>query len=130
MGCGCGLLGTICALNGSRLTCFGDVNPLAIKNAKLNSILLDLVGTSFYCGSLFENNIFGEKFDLVVFNPPSIPGVPANNSEAALIREDEIIKSFYDLVPSFYRKTGVLLCQGHLGLIVTCHQLIWPESST
>lgn len=112
LGCGSGLLGVVCALNGSQKICFGDINPLAVKNAKINSILFDLANTSFYCGSLFENNAFDEKFDLIIFNSPSISGIPANDSEAALVREDLIIESFYGLAPKFLKGDGCIIMPG------------------
>lgn len=112
LGCGTGLLGIVCALNGSRKMCFGDVNPVAVKNAKLNSILLDLINVSFYCGSLFENITFDEELDLIIFNPPSISGVPANDSEAALVREDTIIELFYAQVSNFLREDACIIMPG------------------
>ncbi len=112
LGCGCGLLGIICALRGAKRVHFSDINPQAVKNSRLNVVLLDINNASFSAGSLFENIPTKPKFDVIVFNPPSISGLPANTTEAALIREDKIITDFYEKFPGSLQKDGIVIMPG------------------
>jgi len=112
LGCGSGLLGIICSLNGSNTVSFSDINPSAVKNAKLNSILLDLNNVSFYTGSLFESISTENKFDVIIFNPPSISGTPTSNAESALIREDKMIHSLYESFSGYLKDGGVVIMPG------------------
>lgn len=112
LGCGCGLLGLICALSGARSVHFSDINPVAVKNSRLNSILLDVENVSFSTGDLFDGVFKGSVFDLIVFNPPTVAGLPANNAEAAFFREDRVITDFYKLFPDFLSKKGQVIIPG------------------
>jgi len=112
LGSGTGLLGVVCALNGSTSVHFADINPIAIKNSRLNGILMDVENSSFSCGSLFEQVLSSEGFDVVVFNPPSISGIPVNTYETALVREDRIISNFYESLPQYLRHEGIAIMPG------------------
>lgn len=112
LGCGCGLLGLVCAQNGAKRVHFADVNPAAVKNSKINAILLDVEDATFSIGNLFENIPAGSKFDMIVFNPPSINGLPANHTEAAFIREDEVIFNFYRLFSDYLKPDGSVIMPG------------------
>jgi len=112
LGCGCGLLGLVCALNGARKVHFSDINPVAVKNSRLNSILWEIGHASFSAGGLFENIPTRRRFDLIVFNPPSIEGIPLNSSEAAFIREDRVIQDFFRLFPNYLKKVGAVIIPG------------------
>lgn len=111
LGCGCGLLGLVCALHGAKSVHFSDINLSAVKNSRLNSILLGVNHVSFSTGDLFAN-IPPRKFDLIVFNPPSITGSPFTDSEAAFFREDRVIDDFYKLFPRYLRRKGVVIMPG------------------
>ncbi len=112
LGSGCGVLGAICSKYGAKNVHFSDINPTAVKNSQLNSILLDLKNVSFSCGDLFDNIPPDSKFDLIVFNPPNILGVPTDETQPALIREDIIILNFYENYKHFLKKNGVLILPG------------------
>lgn len=112
LGCGCGLLGLICAHNGSTEVHFADINVMAVKNSKLNAMLMDIDKTKFSCGSLFTQVPPDRKFDVVIFNPPSISGIPANTSETALVREDKVISTFYELLPEHLAPGGIVIMPG------------------
>lgn len=112
LGCGCGLLGIICALRGAERVSFSDVNSRAVKNSRLNATLLDVDNTSFSVGSLFDNIQAGDKFDVIVFNPPSITGSPANDAEAALVRQDRVIFNFYEMFPEHLQQGGMVIMPG------------------
>ncbi|MBE5951450.1 MAG: peptide chain release factor N(5)-glutamine methyltransferase [Lachnospiraceae bacterium] len=49
-----------------------DLLPLAVATAKKNAEKLD-ANVDFYCGDLFEAIPTGERFDIIVSNPPYIP---------------------------------------------------------
>jgi tRNA1(Val) A37 N6-methylase TrmN6 len=112
LGCGCGILGAICSKHGAGQVHFCDINPMAIKNSRINSILLDLKNVSFSCGDLFTCLPSNIKFDLIVFNPPNIPGTPQDNTQPALIREDRVILDFYKKFPCYLKKDGILILPG------------------
>lgn len=112
LGCGCGLLGLICALRGAKRVHFSDINPVAIENSRLNSILLGASNVGFSTGNLFDTLPAGSEFDLIVFNPPSITGVPSNPSEAAFVREDRVILDFFGLFPRYLREGGAVIMPG------------------
>lgn len=106
LGCGCGLLGLVCALHGAKKVHFSDINPAAVKNSRLNCLLLDIVNVTFSIGNMFDNIPPRRRFDLIVFNPPSITGIPVNYSEAAFIREDRVILDFYRNFPDYLKRDG------------------------
>lgn len=112
LGCGTGLLGIVCALNGSASVHFSDINPIAIKNSRLNVILMDVENSKFSCGSLFEQIPSPDGFDVIVFNSPSISGMPVNTYETALVREDRIISNFYESLPQYLRHDGIVIMPG------------------
>ncbi|MBU1200769.1 methyltransferase [Patescibacteria group bacterium] len=109
LGCGCGLLGLICALNGAKYVHFSDINPTSIKNTQLNALLLGVNNCSYYCGSLFENIPTDILFDHIIFNPPSISGKAKSTSELALIRDNKVISRFYKQFPKHLIKNGSVI---------------------
>lgn len=65
-----------------------DVNPAAVRCAQINALLNeveDRVGVRQ--GDLFEP-VKGERFDVVVFNPPFFRGEPASDLDRALWSND------------------------------------------
>lgn len=75
IGCGCGLLSLLAAkIGGESRGVATDINPFAIELSIRNAELNDLTGkVEFRLGNLFEPLQDGEKFDLIVFNPPYLP---------------------------------------------------------
>lgn len=85
LGTGCGLLAILAAGAGARVVAT-DISPLAIACARKNAVshgASDLI--DFRLGKLFEP-VDGERFDLVIFNPPYLP-----------VRDDEAIGTPIDL---------------------------------
>jgi len=72
LGTGCGLLAIIAAKMGASVIAT-DTNPLAIacamENARIHKVLDKI---DFRLGNLFAP-VKGEKFDLILFNPPYLP---------------------------------------------------------
>jgi release factor glutamine methyltransferase len=75
LGTGCGLLAILAAKAGGTVIAT-DINPSAIECARENA---EAHGVSdriyFRLGDLFEP-VSGERFDLIVFNPPYLPVQP------------------------------------------------------
>lgn len=112
LGCGCGFLGILCALNDAKKICFSDINPIAVKNSKLNTMLLGIKNASFVTGDLFGNIPANNQFDVIIFNSPTILGSPSNTSEAAFLRDDELIINFFKSFPKYLRRTGIVVMPG------------------
>jgi release factor glutamine methyltransferase len=76
----------VCALVAARSTPHVtgvDINPVAIRNSKANALLNGLdEETRFFQGDLFSP-IDGQRFDLVLFNPPFLSGPPKSDRDAA-----------------------------------------------
>lgn len=80
LGCGSGLISTLAAQKGARVTA-SDINPKAIKNAQLNAKQNGVEFTTIV-SDLFEN-IAQKQFDFIIINPPYYPKTPKNNEEEA-----------------------------------------------
>lgn len=111
LGCGCGILGIICALNGARKITFSDINPIAIKNSKINCKISDIKNAKFIESSLLDNHP-KKDYDVIIFNAPAISGVPKNNYEASFIRENKLMLEFFNIFPRYLRKNGILIMPG------------------
>jgi len=80
VGCGCGVIGLVCAKKETSVVCT-DVNPFAIENTKKNYIHnKELIKGYFDVrkGDLFSALKENEKFDVIVFNPPYLPSLKEN----------------------------------------------------
>jgi release factor glutamine methyltransferase len=81
LGTGCGLIALACAKAGAHVVA-SDVNPNAIRNCRLNlerNLPLLPRPLSIREGDLFSIVQPGERFNVVVFNPPYVP-VPQGES--------------------------------------------------
>ena len=75
LGTGCGLLSILAAKSGARVVST-DINPAAIECASENAVdngVSDLI--DFRLGDLFEP-VEGERFEVIIFNPPYLPVEP------------------------------------------------------
>lgn len=73
VGCGCGLVALLAARKAARVVAT-DLNPMAVEAAKMNVQANGLEAQiEVRLGDLFEPVRPGEKFDLIVFNPPYLP---------------------------------------------------------
>jgi methylase of polypeptide subunit release factors len=87
LGCGTGVVGLLAARAGAKVVSV-DLNPSAVRNAGLNALLNGLEGAiDVRKGDLFEA-VAGERFDLVVFNPPFFRGKPRDAYDMAWRSED------------------------------------------
>lgn len=75
LGTGCGLLAILAAKAGAQVVAT-DMNPAALECARENASSNKVANMIDFClGDLFEP-VAGERFDLVVFNPPYLPVDP------------------------------------------------------
>jgi len=87
LGTGCGIL-AIAAAQKTRNVVAVDINPEAVRCARINVILNGLEErVKVLAGDLFDP-VRGERFDLVVFNPPYLMGEPATPFEQSLFSRD------------------------------------------
>lgn len=87
MGTGSGV-GALSAARLARRVVAVDINPAAVRCARINVLLNELEGRVEVCqGDLF-GPVAGERFDVVLFNPPFFPGEPRDDLERALWSTD------------------------------------------
>ncbi len=85
-----------------------DLNPEAVRCARLNVLLNDLEGrVEIRSGDLFAP-VAGDRFDLVLFNPPFFRGPPADRLDRAW-RATDVIERFADGLGDAIRPTGEAL---------------------
>lgn len=72
LGTGCGLLAILAAEAGAKVVAT-DINPSALECARANAVTHGAADRiDFRLGDLFEP-VSGERFDLIIFNPPYLP---------------------------------------------------------
>jgi release factor glutamine methyltransferase len=89
VGTGSGLLAISAALAGAGHVTAVDLNPAAVLAARLNASLYGLAGKVIVAqGDMFEP-FRGERFDLVVCNPPYLKGEPTSPGTLAYMAGDD-----------------------------------------
>jgi HemK-related putative methylase len=87
MGTGSGVCALFAARHARRVVAV-DVSPAAVRCTRLNAVLNQLEERiDIRLGDLFEP-VAGERFDLVLFNPPFLIGIPKDHRDAAWRSED------------------------------------------
>lgn len=107
MGTGSGIGAVFAARRGYRVTAV-DVNPHAVRCARINALLNGL-GERIEVreGDLFSA-VAGERFDLVLFNPPFFRGAPRGPLDAAW-RSHDVIERFAAGLPAVLAPGGQAL---------------------
>jgi len=72
LGCGCGVQGLFAAAHSQRVVAT-DISDSAVKYARINAALNDIDNIEVRTGDRF-NPVRGDKFDLIISNPPFVPG--------------------------------------------------------
>ncbi|KYH38807.1 MAG: methyltransferase [Candidatus Hecatellales archaeon B24] len=94
LGCGTGILGLLAARKARRVVAV-DVNPKAVECTRFNAEANGLEAkVDVRLGSLFQPLKPGEAFNLILFNPPYLPGKPRNPSEAGWLDSGETALKF------------------------------------
>lgn len=92
LGTGTGIVAIFAARRGYGVVGV-DINPEAVRCARLNLLLNNLEGrVEIRAGDLFTP-VAGERFDLVLFNPPFYRGTPADPLDQAW-RATDVIERF------------------------------------
>ncbi len=107
LGTGSGVAAVFAARHGCAVVAT-DVNPAAVRCAKVNALLNGLESRiEVRQGDLFAP-VKGERFDLILFNPPYLAGNPKNAFERALF-EGDVISRFAAEVDAHLAAGGEIL---------------------
>jgi release factor glutamine methyltransferase len=92
MGTGSGV-GAVFAAKYARRVVAVDINPAAVRCAGVNTLINGMEGrVDLRHGDLFAP-VHGEKFDLILFNPPFVRGAPADDRDRAW-RSSDVAERF------------------------------------
>lgn len=92
MGTGSGVCAVLAARHARRVVAV-DINPEAARCAKINALLNRVEHKiEVRCGDLFAS-VAGERFDLVLFNPPFLQGIPRDHRDRAW-RSSDVAERF------------------------------------
>jgi HemK-related putative methylase len=110
LGTGSGIIGLAAARAGAEVTST-DINPAAVRCAKENAAA---AGFKTRCieSDLFDN-LKGDRFDVVAWNPPFFPKAPANIAEAAFYAGEN-----HNVIRRFAREVRVQLMPGGLIFLI------------
>ena len=107
MGTGSGVCALFAARHASRVVAI-DINAAAARCARINSLLNHLDSRiEVRHGDLFEPAA-GERFDLILFNPPFVIGEPRNDRERAWLSTD-VAQRFADGLHRHLKPGGAAL---------------------
>lgn len=109
LGCGTGILGLICALNGAKFVVFSDINQRSVLNTDLNNRLLGIKNSYVLYSDLFDHLPPSRKYDLIIFNGPTIEGSPENIEDTAFIRKKNLLGNFFNLFPKYLKQNGMVI---------------------
>ena len=73
LGCGTGLYGLLAAMRGAEKVLLTDLDPLAVRCARVNARRNGLKNVEFRVGDLFSP-CKGSQFDVIIANLPQTPG--------------------------------------------------------
>ncbi|RLI47431.1 hypothetical protein DRO69_00650 [Candidatus Bathyarchaeota archaeon] len=134
MGTGCGILGILAAKRARRVVAV-DVNPLAVRCAKMNAKLNGVAEKM----ELLQSDLFSavkkkEKFDLIIFNAPYLPSEMREEKNwierawAGGPTGRQLIDQFILQAPSYLKKGGrILLVQSTLSNLEETMQNLGEE---
>jgi release factor glutamine methyltransferase len=104
LGTGSGLGAIFAARQGARVIA-SDVNPEAVRCAKLNALANHLDDRiEVRSGDLFES-VPGERFDVILFNPPYYRGQPRDDADRAW-RSPDVFDRFLMELPDHLTDQG------------------------
>ncbi|MDQ7799421.1 MAG: methyltransferase [Candidatus Edwardsbacteria bacterium] len=123
LGCGSGLQSLILSKSAEKVTGV-DINPRAIDLAKFNALLNGIGNVEFVCGDLYQPT-GKDKFDRIVSNPPSAPGlVKAWNREGG-ISGRELVEDILAGAKEHLEYGGICQTTLHLGYNEDKDILLW-----
>jgi release factor glutamine methyltransferase len=104
LGTGSGVLATVAAVSAQRVVAV-DLNPEAVRCARINTLLHgceDRVEVRY--GDLFQA-VAGERFDVVLFNPPYYRGAPVSDFDRAW-RSPDVVERFANELTNYLQPGG------------------------
>jgi len=105
MGSGSGVGAIFAARRGAQVTAV-DINPDAVRCTRLNALLNDLAARiDVLEGDLFSP-VIGQRFDMILFNPPFYRGSPANKLDYAW-RSQDVFERFSADLASYLNPNGL-----------------------
>lgn len=112
LGCGTGVQALVAARRGMQVVAI-DINPHAVRCTQINALLNQLQQRiDVCCGDLFAP-VAGQRFDLVIMNPPYFAGMPRTPLEQAFRVADRT-----DLASLFAMQLGDHLTAGGQALLL------------
>lgn len=103
---GTGVIALKASLLGARSVIGTDLNPNAVKAARLNQQNLGLANVKFLEGDLFEP-VKGQKFDVITINPPYTSKKPKNKTEICFWDADnQTTKKFFKEYQKYLKPGG------------------------
>ncbi len=113
LGCGSGLQSLLLAESVKQVTGV-DINPRAVNLARFNALLNGIKNVHFICGDMYQA-VSGQKFQRIVSNPPSAPGlVKAWNREGG-ISGRELVEEILSGARDHLEYGGICQTTLHLG---------------
>jgi HemK-related putative methylase len=106
MGTGSGICAVFAAKYARRVVAV-DINPAAVSCARINAILNGQERIDVRHGDLFAP-VAGERFDLIVFNPPFLRGEPCNDRDRAW-RSSDVAERFASGLRTYLTPNGSAL---------------------
>jgi len=123
LGCGSGLQSLIMAKSAEKVTGV-DINPRAINLTGFNAHMNGIGNVEFICGDLYKA-IADHKFDQIVSNPPSAPGlVKAWNREGG-ISGREVVEDILTGIKDHLEYGGICQTTLHLGYNEDKDIILW-----
>ena len=122
IGTGTGILGILCLQNGADEVVVTDINPAAVANARYNAAMLatetemEVRQVSKGSPAAFSVIKSGERFDLIISNPPWEDGEVITPADHAYYDPDfALMDSLLDGLPQHLNPGGrCLLAYGHV----------------
>ncbi len=107
IGTGAGLIAILAAKRGGKVIAI-DINGFAIGCARKNAERNGAKEIDFRTGNLFEPLKKGEKFDLIVFNPPYLPREEKYTEKPIDLsyNSSETLQKFLEQYKKFLKKGG------------------------
>ena len=107
MGTGSGV-GAVFAAKYARRVVAVDINPAAVRCARINALINGVEGeVNARHGDLFAP-VRGEKFDLILFNPPFVRGEPTDDRDKAW-RSSDVAERFAEGLREHLKPRGSAL---------------------
>ncbi len=109
LGTGSGVQAVVAAADAARVTAV-DLNPAAVVCARENCRRNGVDNVTVLEGDLFDPLPDGERFDLIIFNPPYLEGTARTPFEWALFDPDaRLLERFLNEAPGYLSPGGRIL---------------------